>query len=172
MGRSWRSGGVATVFLFAVLIPTQAAKDPGPVLGQQAFDIGTEAYIYGYPLVTMEMTRRVMTNTARPDGTHAPMGQFRNLATYPDASFHEVIAPNADTLYSIAWLDLSKEPYVLSIISHRRTWYGSSAAPTVPAPRGITAKCMPSRTGSPSCRSAATAKRIRLLKAQSIRASI
>jgi hypothetical protein len=33
---------------------------------KQATEIGTEVYIYGYPLVTMEMTRRVMTNTADP----------------------------------------------------------------------------------------------------------
>ena len=38
------------------------------------FWLATDAYIYGYPLVTMEMTRRVFTNVARPEGTHAPMG--------------------------------------------------------------------------------------------------
>ena len=43
------------------------------------------------------------------------MGQFANARTYPDASFKDVTAPNADTLYSSAWLDLSKEPYVLSL---------------------------------------------------------
>ena len=36
------------------------------------FWLATDAYIYGYPLVTMEMTRRVFTNVARPEGTHAP----------------------------------------------------------------------------------------------------
>ena len=35
--------------------------------------------------------------------------------TYPTAAFRDVTAPNADTLYSIAWLDLTKEPYVLSL---------------------------------------------------------
>jgi hypothetical protein len=74
-----------------------------------------EAYIYGYPLVTMEYTRRVMTNTAEPKGTHAPMGQFVRMREYPDASFTDVTAPNADTLYSTAWLDLANEPYVLSL---------------------------------------------------------
>ena len=43
------------------------------------------------------------------------MGQFYNAKTYPDASFRDVTAPNADTLYSTAWLDLAKEPYVLSL---------------------------------------------------------
>lgn len=77
--------------------------------------IAEEAYIFGYPLVTMEITRRVMTNTAIPRGTHAPMGQFVRMRTYPDAKFRDVTAPNADTLYSTAWLDLSKEPFVLSL---------------------------------------------------------
>ncbi len=81
----------------------------------EAHKIGVEAYIYGYPLVTMEMTRRVMTNVAVPEGTFAPMGQFANLRTYPTPAFKAVTAPNADTLYSVAWLDLKKEPYIFSI---------------------------------------------------------
>jgi hypothetical protein len=82
---------------------------------QEAFELGVEAYVYGYPLVTMDMTRRVMTNAKRPLAHHAPMGQFYNAPTYPDAAFRDVTAPNADTLYSTAWLDLEKEPYVLSL---------------------------------------------------------
>ncbi len=97
------------------------AMTGSPVLGQdrisekEATELGVQAYIYGYPLVTMEMTRRVMTNVATPQGSHAPMGQFLLMRKYPDASFRDVTAPNADTLYSTAWLNLSKEPYVLSL---------------------------------------------------------
>ena len=50
----------------------------------EAFALATEAYIYGYPLVTMEMTRRVMTNVEKPQGTHAPMGQFVRMREYPE----------------------------------------------------------------------------------------
>ncbi len=82
---------------------------------QEVFDLGVDAYIYGYPLITMDTTRRVMTNTARPAANHAPMGQFYNMRGYPDAAFRDITAPNADTLYSTAWLDLAKEPYVLSL---------------------------------------------------------
>ena len=97
----------------AATLPTTATY--GQVTPAEAKAIAEEAYIYGYPLVTMEFTRRVMTNTAEPEGTHAPMGQFLRMRTYPDASFKDVTAPNADTLYSTAWLDLAKEPYVLSL---------------------------------------------------------
>ncbi|WP_374546481.1 DUF1254 domain-containing protein [Rhodoblastus sp.] len=79
------------------------------------FRAGSEAYIYGYPLVTMEMTRRIMTNIAAPEGTHAPMGQFVRMRSYPDASYRVVTAPNADTLYTTAWLDVGKEPWILSL---------------------------------------------------------
>ena len=88
-----------------------------------ALTLGTEAYIYGYPLVTMEITRRVITNVRAPEGTHAPMNQFANLRKYPDASFRDVTAPNADTLYSSAFLDVSAEPYVLSLPDEDGRYY-------------------------------------------------
>jgi hypothetical protein len=83
--------------------------------GGEEFWLATDAYIYGYPLVTMEMTRRVITNVASVAGTRGPMGQFIKLRQYPDASFRDVTAPNADTLYTVAWLDVGKEPWILSI---------------------------------------------------------
>jgi hypothetical protein len=91
--------------------------------GSDPASIAVEAYVYGYPLVTMDQTRLVMTNVAAPDGKHAPMGQFANMSAYPDASFHDVTAPNANTLYSAAWLDLKKEPYVLSLPDEHGRYY-------------------------------------------------
>jgi hypothetical protein len=72
-------------------------------------------YIYGYPLVTMDMTRKQMTNVAVPDQGHAPMGQLVKMRTYPAADYHAVTAPNADTLYTTAWFDVSREPWILSV---------------------------------------------------------
>jgi len=83
--------------------------------GSDEFLLAIEAYTFGYPLVTMEMTRRVITNVAAPEGTKAPMGQISKLREYPNAAFRDVTAPNADTLYTSAWLDLGKEPLVVSI---------------------------------------------------------
>ena len=81
----------------------------------EARALAVEAYVYAYPLVTMEMTRRIMTNVASPEGTRAPMGQLVKARTYPDASFRDVTAPNADTLYTTTWIDVSKEPWILSL---------------------------------------------------------
>jgi hypothetical protein len=85
----------------------------GPDL--EDFWLASDAYIYGYPLVTMEMTRRIVTNVQASVGMRAPMGAISKSRQYPDASFRDVTAPNADTLYTQAFLDVGKEPWVLSI---------------------------------------------------------
>jgi hypothetical protein len=90
---------------------------------QEATAVATDAYIYGYPLVTMEMTRRVMTNVEKPEGTRAPMGQFVRLRQYPDATFKDVTAPNADTLYTTVWLDVGKEPWIMSVPDAHDRYY-------------------------------------------------
>lgn len=100
----------ATSLILATTQPVQAKEN-----ALEAVPDGVEAYIYGYPLVTMEMTRRVMTNVKQPEGTRAPMGQFVRARSYPDASFRDVTAPNADTLYTTVWIDVSKEPWVLTL---------------------------------------------------------
>jgi hypothetical protein len=85
------------------------------VEGAEDFEAASGAYVYGYPLVTMEMTRRVITNVAKPEGTRGPMGQIIRMRAYPDASFRDVTAPNADTLYTTSFFDVGDEPWVLSV---------------------------------------------------------
>jgi hypothetical protein len=109
-------GWIAT---HTVLAQTQDIKPDA----DEAAKIGVDAYIYGYPLVTMEMTRRVLTNFEAPTQKGAPMGQFLNLRGYPTPEDKQVTAPNADTLYSTAWLDLGNGPYVLSIPDERNRYY-------------------------------------------------
>jgi hypothetical protein len=101
--------------LVSILATIPALATTTPLSEEMAFAIATEAYIYGYPLVTMEMTRRVMTNVESPRDSHAPMGQFYLSREYPTAAFRDVTAPNAHTLYSTAGLDLSREPYLPSL---------------------------------------------------------
>jgi hypothetical protein len=82
---------------------------------EQAVSDATDVYIYGYPLVTMDMTRKFITNYATVQGSRGPMGQIVKLRTYPAVDDHAVTAPNADTLYTTAFIDVSKEPWVFSI---------------------------------------------------------
>jgi hypothetical protein len=80
----------------------------------EAEQIALDAYIYGYSLITTEVTRVQMSNVPAVEGLHAPMGQFLNIKRYPPADYRGVSAPNADTLYSLAWVDLGSEPTVFS----------------------------------------------------------
>jgi hypothetical protein len=87
-----------------------------PISEAEAFEIGVEAYQYLYPLMSMEITRRVTTNV--PAGVKpglGPMNTFHHMRQFPTADFREVVRPNFDTLYSVAWVDLTKEPQVVSV---------------------------------------------------------
>jgi hypothetical protein len=89
----------------------------------EAQKLAADAYMFGYPLVLMDFSRQVMTATAKPTRFKAPANQFNVSEEFPEPSFTEVVSPNADTLYSIAWLDLSKEPLVLSLPDTKGRYY-------------------------------------------------
>jgi hypothetical protein len=86
-----------------------------PVSEQEAREIARDAYIYAYPMLVMEMTRRVGTNVAKPEGARAPMNQIANVREFPTPAFTDVVRPNADTLYSVMFFDVSKDPMVFSV---------------------------------------------------------
>ena len=108
------NGMLATIVAFTLFAACKTTEAAAPLTPATAQQIAEDAYIYGYSLISVEMTRKVMTNVAKPQGTHSPMGQIVNLREYPTAAFRDVTAPNADTLYSLAFLDLSKEAWVIS----------------------------------------------------------
>ena len=82
---------------------------------QEAHAIGVNAYIYFYPLVSMDITRLQSTNIeAGKEIGKGPMNTFVNVPAYPPADMKVVVRVNFDTLYSIAWLDLTKEPQIVS----------------------------------------------------------
>ena len=100
------------VALAPVLIETaQAQQSP---TAQEAYAIGLDAYIYGYSLITTDVTRVQMSNVPEVQGMKAPMGEFFNVLRYPPGDYRGVSAPNGDTLYSLAWIDLGKEPMVFT----------------------------------------------------------
>ncbi|PWT87795.1 MAG: hypothetical protein C5B56_09785 [Proteobacteria bacterium] len=91
------------------------AAQTAPLTEQEAHAIAVDAYLYFYPLVTMDLTRRQMTNVpAGKEPGFGPANTFNNIPAYPSATDRVVVRPNFDTLYSSAWLDLTKEPVVVS----------------------------------------------------------
>jgi hypothetical protein len=81
-------------------------------------EIAFDYYVYAFPLILMEMTRRLGTNVATTSRLpKAPMNQFAHLATFPNANFTDVVRPNADTLYSVMFYYVSKEPLIVSALT-------------------------------------------------------
>jgi len=91
---------------------------------EEAQSIAQEAYVYFYPLVIMDVSRKHFTNI-EPDKMFArgPMNTFSHARTFPPATFRGATHPNFDTLYSTGWLDLTKEPVVISAPATHGRYY-------------------------------------------------
>ncbi|HMK70558.1 MAG TPA: DUF1254 domain-containing protein [Xanthobacteraceae bacterium] len=102
-----------TLLALAPTLPA-TAQAPAQISAQEAYEIGVEAYIYFYPLVTMEVTRQQI-NAVPGAPPNSLANRFFHIRAFPPADFRAVVRPNFDTLYSSAWLDLSKEPMIVSV---------------------------------------------------------
>ena len=105
------TGGIVAVALFTTSFPGKAA----PLTREAAQAIAVSAYVYFYPLVSMDITRKQATNIeAGKETLKGPPNTFSNASAYPPGDLKIVVRVNFDTLYSVAWLDLTKEPMVVS----------------------------------------------------------
>ena len=89
--------------------------DPKSISVDEAGALAREAFVFGLPLVYIAVQADTATNVARPEGARAPLNQFAHFRQLPDASDQVVVGLNVDTLYSLAVLDLSDGPLVLSV---------------------------------------------------------
>ena len=105
-------GAILGLLLAAAGAPAAMAA---AVTEEEAHAIGVDAYLYFYSPVTMDLTRKQLTNQEpTPGGIGGPMNRFANVGAFPTADMRVVVRPNFDTLYSSGWLDLTKEPMVIS----------------------------------------------------------
>lgn len=99
--------------------PAAAPAAPAPVAPKspdtEEKRLAAEVWVWGFPLVLTDVTREV-------DTASVGMNTFRHDRTLPDASSAET-RPNADFLYSQAWLDLSKGPVMLSVPDTKGRYY-------------------------------------------------
>ena len=105
---------LASLLCTAVMLLPNVSSAQTSVSAQQAYEIGVEAYIYFYPLITMDVTR-AQTNNIPGAAANSLANKFFHIRTFPPADFKAVVRPNFDTLYSSAWLDLTKEPMIVSV---------------------------------------------------------
>jgi hypothetical protein len=104
--------------------PAALAQAAPAITEQEAHAIATDAYVYLYPPITMDMTRKQFTNIEPgKELGKGPMNMFNNVGEYPPADFKGVVRANFDTLYSLAYLDLTKEPVVVSVPDTNGRYY-------------------------------------------------
>jgi hypothetical protein len=121
------------LLILIVVLATVSTLTSGCTLGehsarqtvnpQEAQQIAYDATVYGFPLVVMDLTRQVFTAVPATNANGAPVNQFGNKKVFPDATFTNVVNPNADTLYSAAWVDTGKEPVILSLPDTQGRYY-------------------------------------------------
>lgn len=115
---------IVSALVVVLMLPAAAHAQAKDISPDEARRIAVEAYVYTYPLVLMDITRRISVNVeagARPG--FGPMNLFTHMLAFPPGDFKEVIRPNFDTLYSIAWLDLTKGPVVVSAPDTQGRYY-------------------------------------------------
>lgn len=112
--RSMSLIGVAASAILLASIPGESLRAQ-EITEAEAASIGVDAYVYFYPLITMDITRRQLTSAGGDPGISGPPNTFANVRTFPTATMRSVVRPNFDTLYSSAWLDLTKEPMIVSV---------------------------------------------------------
>ncbi|WP_230304387.1 DUF1254 domain-containing protein [Rhodococcus sp. M8-50] len=97
----------AAAALAVGLLTACAAPHPAAEPERTAVDVATDGYVYGYAPVTLARTRANMLCLL-------PVNRLHHQSATADPTSRVVVAPNVDTLYSIAWLDLREGPVLLT----------------------------------------------------------
>jgi hypothetical protein len=119
----WRPALTACALALAALMVMTGSAAATQADYQKAYRIGLEAYTYGLPLLETNKTFLSQTSINVTKGAFGPVNQFNSVRKLNDPNSKSVVAPGANALSSIAWLDLRKEPQVMHIPRVRDHYY-------------------------------------------------
>src|SRR5690242_9886430 len=106
--------GLALVLAAGLVPATASAAQFNQAEYNRALKLGTEAYVYGIPLLDTNRVFLTSTSVNVPNGKGGgPVNQFSHIRRLANPADKTVVAPNHDTLYSLAWLDLRRQPVVM-----------------------------------------------------------
>jgi len=132
---------LASLFLLCSMLFTtvifatekEGALTPDEAKAKQAYALGVQAYIWGYPMVVGQKSRDAMTKGGDAPVTpevfnksgklFAPVNQMANAWGVLGPKFSAIQSANSDTQYSVTWYDVSKEPYILHIPDTKGRYY-------------------------------------------------
>ena len=109
------SMGICAGVLVVALLAAACLSAGSQADYNKGYAIGLEAYTYGLPLIVTNTTFATMTSIDVSSGAFGPVNRFNNVRTLNNAGSTAVVAPGANSLSSIAWLDLGSEPQVLHV---------------------------------------------------------
>jgi hypothetical protein len=93
--------------------------------GYSLVDLARDAFIYGYPMVDMyNILYKYAADKSSPE-YKAPFNVIAHNRQVASPEDKTVVAPNCDTPYSYAWMDLRAEPIVLTVPCFEKNRYVS-----------------------------------------------
>lgn len=108
--------GICFILLWSS-ISYSTEEDSSEWKEEYAYTLGMQAYIFGYPWVYLSKIKYswVAVPPKNPELTpNMPINHFWHSRNIITSDYRDGGAPNNDTLYSITWLDVGKEPIILS----------------------------------------------------------
>ncbi len=103
------------LFLIGSIFFLTSCHQASQVTPQQAQKIAREAYIFAYPMLENYKTMYIQAIDRNNPDFKAPFNQMTHMTRLLDADFTEIVAPNNDTYYTFLWMDLRREPLVITV---------------------------------------------------------
>lgn len=102
----------------------QSENETSEQTEEQAYKTAVDAYIWAYPLVSIGVSAKLITNTPKPlPNAHAPFNSFGSVGKIFSAADKDVVSSNVDNLYSSAFLDLTQGAAVISVPATNGRYY-------------------------------------------------
>jgi hypothetical protein len=113
--KSKRNFYLAALLVLAALVAGWLLGGGKKVKEEVAYVAGMEEYVYGYPLVMMDVTRQVTTAASNAGEYSAPINQFARIRGYVTPDYKNVVRISVNSLWSYGFVDLDAEPMIVSL---------------------------------------------------------
>jgi hypothetical protein len=129
------TGAAGTVLALLLSLSASCAKDQSirggktatatqeELTPKEAAAIAEEAYIYAFPMMENYRTMYTQAVDRTAPGYMAPFNELVSKTELLGPEFKEIVRPNNDTLYALAWLDLRAQPIVITIPEVKDRYY-------------------------------------------------